>query len=66
MDTGVTTDYLEALKEEADLHGNFILEGKCSSYDMYKYKVGLMQGLQKAELTLHDILQEASKYQDQD
>ena len=67
MDTGLTSDYLQALRDEAQEHGDFIMQGKCSDHASYRYKAGLVQGLQKAEQLLHDIIRQATdEFQDLD
>ena len=66
MDTGLTSDYIRALQDEAKVFGTSVMAGKCSSFDQYKYQVGYIQGLQKAEHLLHQIIEDALRAQDLD
>lgn len=59
MDTGVTSDYLENLKEDAQPYKDKILNGHCKSFDEYKHDTGILAGLAMAEWSLHDTIQSA-------
>lgn len=70
MNEGILADFLVSLKDEAEQHGEFLVQGKCSDFAMYKHRVGLIQGLKQAEQLLHDTVRLASDefqdYEDED
>ena len=66
MDTGVTSEYIAALQDEADMFRKTVMEGKCSSFDQYKHKTGYIQGLEKAEQILHETIERLLVAQDLD
>ena len=66
MDTGLTSDYIAALKEEAERTAADIVEGKCGSMEAYKRAVGYIQGLKHAELLLHDTIKHITERQEMD
>jgi len=66
MNTGVTEEYLASIKDEYRMYEADIMQGKCTSYDQYKYKIGYVQGLQKAEQLLHETIEQMLVAQDLD
>lgn len=66
MDTGVSTEYVAVLQEEANMYRQDIVRGKCGSFEQYKYKTGYIQGLEKAEQILHEVIEDMLRIQDLD
>ena len=66
MDTGITSEFIAAVNEEATRFEKSVADGKCSSFDQYKYQTGYAQGLRKAEQILHDTIETMLKAQDLD
>jgi len=66
MNTGITSEFVASLKAESDIYEKSIAEGKCASFDQYKYQTGYIQGLKKAEQLLHDTIEYMLKAQDLD
>lgn len=66
MDTGVTTDYIDMLHEDAQPYKEKILNGICKSFDEYKHDTGILIGLAMAERTLHDTLSATAQRQELD
>ena len=64
MDTGLTSDYIAALKEESDVYKDKCIKGLYSSIDDYKHDVGIIKGLELAEQILHDTIQHILERQD--
>ena len=66
MNNGVSEEFILALREEADMYRLDVMQGKCTSYDQYKFKTGYIQGLEKAEKVLHETIERLLKAQDLD
>ena len=66
MDTGITQEYMAAIQDEIKLHLTPVINGNCKDFEGYKFKIGYIQGLQKAEILLHDVIREALAAQDVD
>ena len=66
MDTGVTSEFLAALNDEAVAYSSDTIAGKCKSFDHYKYNTGYIQGLKRAEQILHETIAQAMAAQDID
>ena len=66
MQTGVTEEFIATLQEEAEMYGRDVMSGHCASYDVYKFKVGYIQGLQTAERILHETIEKMLNIQDLD
>jgi len=64
LDTGLTSDFLQALRDEAQKHGDALMQGKCSDFASYRFKAGYIQGLQMAETVLHETIKQAMKIQE--
>ena len=56
MDTGLSSEYVSNLKAESDDIASYILAGKCKDYETYRHKIGIMQGINRAEQCLHDTI----------
>jgi hypothetical protein len=52
IDTYYFTNQIEKELEEVKLN---LASGTCTSYDEYKYMVGIVEGMEKAKLILQDI-----------
>lgn len=66
MHNGVTEEFVAALKKEMHMYRLDVMQGKCASYDQYKFKTGYIQGLEKAEQLLHETIEQLLKAQDLD
>ena len=56
MDMGVSSEYIAALKDEREALALALMEGRCSSYDDYRWKAGMVRGLTLAEDILHKTI----------
>lgn len=52
IDTYYFTNQIEKELEEVKLN---LASGSCTSYDEYKYMVGVVEGMEKTKLILQDI-----------
>jgi len=52
IDTYYFTNQIEKELEEVKLN---LASGTCTSYDEYKYMVGIIEGMEKTKLILQDI-----------
>ena len=52
IDTYYFTNQIEKELEEVKLN---LASGTCTSYDEYKYMVGIVEGMEKTKLILQDI-----------
>ena len=66
MDTGLTSDYIQAINDECADIADYIVAGKCKSMEVYREKVGHLRGLKQSERLLHDTIREATKLQEMD
>jgi len=64
MDNGVSEEYFTALQDEANMYQRKVVEGKCKTFDVYRYDTGYIQGLQAAERILHETIQKLLNIQD--
>ena len=66
MDTGVSTEYIEALRDEVSAHRSEVVSGRCKSFDSYRFKTGYIQGIEAAERILHEVIEHMMATQDLD
>lgn len=66
MDTGLTSDYIDMLKEDAKPYKEKILNGNCKCFDEYKHDTGILVGLAMAERSMHDTIKVAMDRQEVD
>jgi len=58
--------FMDKLREEIEFHTVALAEGSISSYDEYKYKTGLIQGLGLAGSIFGELADRMRKDQDND
>lgn len=54
----VTAELLARLQQEFDKEAKHILAGKASAYDDYRYRVGVLEGYQRARKIALDLERE--------
>lgn len=64
-DTGLTEEYLHQLRKDRDKYAAKLTNGHAKTFDQYKEQVGYLNGLQRAESILHDVLKMYTQMQDE-